>query len=89
MGLELFAMAESMAPYESRFNAARECARFGTAADDWDFAIGLYPDRDGLPTRARVDHYGPLETRQIYQYGLGVVVSGDVLFSFVYATSVL
>jgi hypothetical protein len=88
MGLELFAMAESVTPYESRFNAARECARFGTAADHWDFAIGLYPDRDDLLTAARVDEYGPLETRQMYQYGLGVMASGDVLFNFVYATSV-
>jgi len=88
MGLELFAMAESATPYESRFNPARECARFGTAADNWDFAIGLYPDPDDLLTTARVVEYGPLETRQIYQYGLGVMASGDVQFSFVYATSV-
>jgi hypothetical protein len=47
-----------------------------------------YPDRDDLVTASRVDQHGHLETRQIYEYGLGVMASGDIMFSFVYATSV-
>jgi hypothetical protein len=88
VGLELLAIADIVTPHEPQFDAARRCARFGTSSDEWDFGIGLYPVRDDLVTAARVDQYGPLETRQIYQYGLGVMASGDVMFSFIYATSV-
>jgi len=36
----------------------------------------------------RVDEIGPLETRQLYEYGLGVMESGDVMFQFIYGTTV-
>ena len=88
MGLGLLAIEDDNVPYDPAFNAARCCARFGQDAENWDFALGLYPDRKELTTFIRYDQIGPLETRQIYQYGIGVMASGDMMFSFVFATSV-
>jgi len=88
VGLELFTMSDAVTPHEPQFDEARRCARFGTRSHEWDFAIGLYPDREDLVIGMRVDRYGPLETRQVYQYSLGVMASGDVMFGFMYATSV-
>ena len=88
IGLELAILSPEVDPYAEVFNAARVCARRGRQAEKWDFALGLYPNRGDLLTATRVDEYGPLETRQIYQYGLGFMPSGDLMFSFIYATSV-
>lgn len=84
MGLELLIIG-GVDPYASCFDQARACARTGSMADRWDFAMGLYPDREALTTAVRVDELGPLETRQIYQYSLGGLHSGDVIFQFMYS----
>lgn len=85
MGLELLVIAE-FNPFDSRFDYARACARFGSRATAWDFAMCLYPDREDLVCGIRVDDLGELETRQIYSYSLGQLQSGDVCFFFMYRT---
>lgn len=50
--------------------------------------MGINPSKDSIVESTRVDDIGPLETRQIYQYGLGGMPNGDVIFVFVYATMV-
>lgn len=89
MGIELLVFAEEIDPYAPQFDDARSCARYGNHSDDWDFAIGLFPNRDALVESVRYDEIGPLETRQVYRYEIGVMVSGDVIFSFMYAQLVL
>jgi hypothetical protein len=54
----------------------------------WDFAYGLYPRRHELKLSSRIDEFGPLETRQIYQYEMGIMPSGDVTFCFVFVNHV-
>jgi len=88
VGLGLLALADTVDPYAATFDAARSCARFSRKVANWDFALGLYPNRSKLTTLIRSDHLGPLETRQIYQYELGIVNSGDVILNFVFATNV-
>lgn len=84
IGLELLTLSPDVDPYHRKFDSARSCARFGRMAHKWDFAMGVYPDRESLLTAIRVDEIGPLETRQIYQYGLGIMPSGNVVFYFMY-----
>ena len=88
VGLGLLATVDTINPYEPAFHDARNCARFGTKAEVWDFAVGLYPDRSHLTKSQRVDRHGPLETRQIYQYEIGMMASGDIVFFFMYATGI-
>jgi hypothetical protein len=49
---------------------------------EWDVAYGLYPHREHIRLSTRMDECGPLETRQIYSYGLGFMQSGDIMFNF-------
>ena len=86
MGLELLITSNDVDAYAGQFDPARNCARYGRLADKWDFAMGVYPDAEALVIDVRVDEIGPLETRQIFQYGAGVMESGDVIFSFMYGT---
>lgn len=88
VGLELASLADGVNPYDSGFDAARKCARFGDAARHWDFGYGLYPRRRDLKLSSRVDEFGPLETRQLYQYEMGIMPSGDLVFCFVFVTHV-
>lgn len=86
VGLELLALSDDVDPFSSMFDGARECARRGHRAGGWDFALGIYPKRSDLIISKRTDDFGPLETRQIYQWGLGVMESGDVMFNFIFET---
>jgi hypothetical protein len=88
IGLELLVLSRDVNPYAANFDAARLCARRGRNAKFWDFAYGLYPNRNDLVTSTRSDEIGPLETRQIYQWDMGVMESGDVMFSFIYETMI-
>jgi len=84
MGLELLLFAEAEDPYARQFDAARNCAREGRSAKDWEVAYGLYPKRGDLVTNRREDEIGPLETRQIYQYEMGAMPSGDRILMFLF-----
>jgi len=86
MGLGLLANGGEIDIFDSSYDAARECARFGRDADKWEFGMGIYPRREDLVKAVQHDKIGPLETRQIYQYEIGVMDSGDVMFSFLFAT---
>ena len=88
IGLEISVLSREVNPYTPNFDAARLCARRGCKAKEWDFAFGLYPNRDDLVTFTRSDEIGPLETRQIYQWEMGVMESGDVMFNFIYETMI-
>jgi hypothetical protein len=87
MGIGLLVVSPDIDPYSTTFDKARNCARLGTLAKDWDFALGIYPRREDLVKLVRIDLLGQLETREIYQYSMGVMQSGDVVFCFRYATS--
>jgi hypothetical protein len=85
LGLGLLAtQEEGIDPYASRFDAARTCARHGKGADAWDVGYGRYPRRHDLILGTREDEYGPIEKRQVYQYEMGVMADGDVVFFFTF-----
>jgi len=88
VGIELLLFSESPDPYSTKFDLARRCARFGDRSQEWDVASGIYPHREHLKLSARTDELGKLETRQIYQYEIGVMASGDVVLSFVFTQHV-
>jgi len=86
MGLELLATTDEEDPYAPDYDKSRSCARYGRGADKWDVAYGLYPRRTDLTVGHRQDDIGPLETRQIYEFSLGVLPSGDRAFFFAFIT---
>lgn len=88
MGLGILATADAERVFDPVHSAARECARYGKNADKWDFAMGLWPERESLVKSVRYDEIGSLETRQIYQHEMGIMDSGDVIFCFVFSTMV-
>jgi hypothetical protein len=88
VGLELATLGNGVDLYGSAFDSARRCARFGELATRWDIAYGRHPGRQELKISSRVDEFGPLETRQIYQYEIGIMPSGDLVFCFVFVNHV-
>lgn len=87
MGLELL-VPTSLDVRAPSFDRAREYARFGRCARKWEVAYGLYPNRKKLVLNSREDELGPLETRQLYQYELGQMEDGRIIFFFEYITHV-
>lgn len=88
MGLELLLLGDGPNPYESRFNASRSFARFALPGSAWQISCGLYPRKQDLLIAEREDEIGSIITHQIYQYSIGIMQSGDVIFCFVYRTHV-
>jgi hypothetical protein len=88
MGVELLCRAEEVDPYDDHFRSARRCARYGDRARKWDVAYGIYPRRSDLLISIRTDELGDLEEHQIYQYELGIMPDGDVVFCFAYTQHV-
>lgn len=88
IGLESLLLSDEFDPYTKVFDNSRLCARYGEGAGRWDVAYGIYPSRRDLILSTRIDRYGPLETRQLYQYEIGVLESGDCILSFVYVDHV-
>lgn len=86
IGIELLSMSDDVDVFAPEFNAARNCARYGTQVDCWNVGYGLYPNRKDLVVATREDEIGSLETRQVYEYSLGAMPSGDVTFFFSYFT---
>ena len=86
IGLELLLFTESDDPYDRHYDRARECARFGDGYLDWQVGYAQYPNRSELVTARREDELSPLETRQIYQYEMGVMPNGDRIFCFAFIT---
>jgi hypothetical protein len=88
IGLELLVISDGIDPYGEAFDPARACARFGSDAGRWDVGYGRYPHRNRLKISSRVDEFGRLETRRIYQYEMGVMASGDVVLSFTFVNHI-
>jgi hypothetical protein len=86
IGLEILTLTDELDPFDIKFNDARICARYGKDADKWNIGYGIYPKRGDLLIKTRVDEYGPLETREIYEYSLGILPSGDYGFFFAFFT---
>ena len=84
MGLELLILTDEHDTFAPKFNDARFCARYGKGASKWNVGYGTYPRRGDLLIRTRVDEYGPLETRQIYEFYLGILPSGDYVLFFAF-----
>jgi hypothetical protein len=84
VGLELLAGDKIENPYASHYDAARACSRHGVGRSAWEAGYGQYPRRSDLITNVRYDSLGRLETRQIYQYSIGAMASGDRILSFVF-----
>jgi hypothetical protein len=88
VGLEALVSTQRMDGLQPRFDAARECARYGRRAGEWDYAFGVHPHRSHLLLSSRVDGDEVYETHQIYEYSVGIMQSGHVSFCFVHRTSV-
>ncbi len=84
VGLELLVHAAREDPYSAMYDKARSFARYGDNRIHWPVAYGLYPRRRDLLISQRYDELGPLQTRQIYQYSMGVMPSGDRVLSFIF-----
>ncbi len=84
MGLELLVLTDTLDVYSSTFDEARRCARFGENVISWEVAYGRYPRREDLVKSKRFDEFGPLETRQIYQYEIGCMQNGECQILFIY-----
>jgi hypothetical protein len=82
------ALSDEEDPYSSHYDDARRCARYGDGASEWDVGYGVYPRRRDLVLARRYDEIGPLETRQIYQYEMGIMGSGDRILCFGFMTHV-
>lgn len=88
IGLEIV-LAQQVDVYDKGYDLARRCARYGERVHEWDVAYGIYPRRKDLLVARRWDGLGPINTHQIYQFEAGVMDSGDVMFTFIYATSIM
>jgi hypothetical protein len=88
VGLEVL-LAHQVDVYDGRYDLARRCARYGERVHEWDLAYGVYPRRKDLLLARRWDALGAISTHQIYQFDAGVMDSGDVMFNFIYATSMM
>jgi hypothetical protein len=79
IGLEiLLVVVPPMDPYSSVFDAARNLARYGSGESEWQVGYALYPERKDLEISTRYDEQGPLVNRQLYEFGVGILPSGDV-----------
>lgn len=88
IGLELL-LLEGVDVAHRQFDGARRCARYGHQAGRWDVGYGIYPSRSDFIVGQRWDAYGPMDTRQLYQYSMGVMASGDIMLCFIYGQHVL
>lgn len=88
VGLGVLLM-EGLDTFEGQFDLARRCARYGERARDWDVAYGAYPGRHDIHLARRWDGLGPIDTHQLYEYSAGTMDSGDVMFCFILATSIM
>jgi hypothetical protein len=86
VGLELLLTANEHNPYDSKFDSARNFARSPDRGAEWQVAYGLYPKPDDLNISWREDEISPLVTHQLYQYQIGEMQNGDLIFSFMYMT---
>lgn len=83
VGLELLTTT-SEDPYSSEFDTSRRFAREGTPGLDWQVGYSIYPRRRDLEISTRTDEFGPLITRQLYEFGAGRLPGGDATFEFIY-----
>lgn len=83
IGLEAL-LRSPLDPYSSAFDSARAHARRGTLGDTWQVGYAIYPRRKDLEILTRYDEAGPIIRRQLYDWQLGVLPSGDVSMYFIY-----
>lgn len=88
VGLEML-LVDGVDVHDGQFDRARRCARYGERARDWDVAYGAYPHRRDIHLSRRWDALGPIDTHQLYEYSAGRMDSGDVMFCFIYVTSLI
>jgi hypothetical protein len=82
-------LVQGVDTFDRQFDWARRCARYGERARDWDVAYGAYPRREDIHLPRRWDGMRPIDTHHLYQFSAGRMESGDVMFCFIYATSVM
>lgn len=83
IGLEIM-IDSAVDPYSPVFNAARKHARWGRFGKKWQVGYAFYPRREDLEISTRHDEFGSLVTRQLYEYSMGFLPSGDISMSFIY-----
>jgi HNH endonuclease len=88
VGLSVILMT-GLDTFGRQFDLARRCARYGERARDWDVAYGAYPKRKDIHLARRWDGLGPVDTHQLYQYSAGTMDGGDVMFCFIFATTIM
>jgi hypothetical protein len=65
-------LADTLDAYSKEFDKARRCARFGESFISWEVAYGRLPNEDDLVISRRFDEYGPLDTKRLYEYQMGM-----------------
>lgn len=88
VGLELLLTADTLDPYGPRFNKARSFSRSPATKSRWQIGYALYPRKEDLVISEREDEISPLITHQLYQYSIGEMATGEVIFSFMYHTHI-
>lgn len=84
MGLELSALGTEVDPYQPAFDEARQFARSPRVGQSWSLAFGRYPRRDELVRDHFVRAGEPWVREQLYEYALGCMADGDLMFSYIY-----
>lgn len=88
IGLELLITVSNTDPYSTIFNQARNYARNPKSNQSWELGTALYPHRDDLNLLVTLDEQGELFQQLLYQYEIGQMQSGDVVFCFIYRTHI-
>lgn len=84
IGLELLTLTNEIDPYDKKFNLARAFARAPQKNKYWQTAYGVYPRPEDLILFVREDDLSQIINQQLYQYEMGIMDNGDVVFNFVY-----
>lgn len=84
IGLEALIFSGKFDPYQSEYNGARRFARYADPGSYWDLGYAVYPKREDLIISERFDEYGSILKHQIYQYEIGQMSNGDLIFNFVF-----
>jgi|GEM_PF-3331462 len=88
IGLEILLGVSYVNAYSANFDAARKYARYGDGKDKWQVGYAFYPKREDLEISTRYDEFGPIVNRQLYEYGMGMLPSGDISMDFIYGQHV-
>ncbi len=85
IGVELLVFSDKCDPHSNEFDSARNCARYGREVAKWDIAYGVVPTRGTTILTSISEERSGAGTRKLYSYEIGIMPSGDTIFTFIYS----